>query len=193
MGNVSQKLSLDISWLKSGTLAITVRNTWGVPNWITTKFRITICKPWWTERFLYNPTTVTYDWDHLPVKLRPSLVMVTSLCWKSYFKEMKNIVLSPSFSLLGLWYNRNTAWLRDTVRQTSRGKSAATGRNAGFPFIQYKYVDNTTIVKVWNYKSSDLLKNGLPTRAWRARQATNWIKCPRAGGPTIYWITLELY
>ena len=30
-------------------------------------------------------------------------------------------------------YNRNTAWLRDTVRQTSRGKSAAAGRTAGSP------------------------------------------------------------
>ena len=30
-------------------------------------------------------------------------------------------------------YNRNTAWLRDTVRQTSRGKSAAAGRTAGPP------------------------------------------------------------
>ena len=29
--------------------------------------------------------------------------------------------------------NRNTAWLRDTVRQTSRGKSAAAGRTAGPP------------------------------------------------------------
>ena len=27
-----------------------------------------------------------------------------------------------------VWYNRNTAWLRDTVKQTSRGKSAAAGR-----------------------------------------------------------------
>ena len=30
-------------------------------------------------------------------------------------------------------YNRNTAWLRDTVRQTSRGKSAAAGRTTGPP------------------------------------------------------------
>ena len=33
----------------------------------------------------------------------------------------------------GKGYNRNTAWLRDTVRQTSRGKSAAEGRTAGPP------------------------------------------------------------
>ena len=30
-------------------------------------------------------------------------------------------------------HNRDTAWLRDTVRQTSRGKSAANGRTAGPP------------------------------------------------------------
>ena len=34
---------------------------------------------------------------------------------------------------------------------------------------QYKYIVNTTIVKLWNYKSNDLRKNGLPTRAWRRR------------------------
>ena len=31
------------------------------------------------------------------------------------------------------WYNRNTLWLRDMVRQTSRGKSAAARPTAGPP------------------------------------------------------------
>ena len=83
--------------------------------------------------------------------------------------------------------NRNTAWLRDTVRQTSRGKSAAAGRTTGPPrsltslgtsawpyrvTTQYSfypvqmYLVNTTKVKLWNYKSNDLPANGLPTRAW---------------------------
>ena len=33
--------------------------------------------------------------------------------------------------------------------------------------MQYKYIVNKTIVKLWNYKFNDLPKNGLPTRAWR--------------------------
>ena len=36
-----------------------------------------------------------------------------------------------------------------------------------YPFIQYKYIVSKTIVKLWNYKSNDLPKNGLPSRAWR--------------------------
>ena len=72
-------------------------------------------------------------------------------------------------------YNRNTAWLRDTVRQTSRGKSAAAGRTAvSWPYrvtTQYSFypvqcIVNTTKVKLWNYKSNDLPVNGLPTRMW---------------------------
>ena len=36
-----------------------------------------------------------------------------------------------------------------------------------YMFIQYKHIVNKTIVKLWNYKSNDLPKNGIPTRAWR--------------------------
>ena len=84
-------------------------------------------------------------------------------------------------------YNRNTAWLRDTVRQTSRGKSAAAGQTTGAPrqltsqgtsawpycvatqysFYPVQYIVNITKMKLWNHKSNDLLKNGLPMRAWR--------------------------
>ena len=53
--------------------------------------------------------------------------------------KCKHIILSHARCWLAFdWlttvkYNRNTAWLRDTVRQTSRGKSAAAGRTAGPP------------------------------------------------------------
>ena len=39
------------------------------------------------------------------------------------------------------------------------------------PFIQYKYIVNTTIVKLWNYKSNDLPKNGLPMCAWHCQSS----------------------
>ena len=44
--------------------------------------------------------------------------------------------------------------------------TAGGGNTSSIPFIQYKYIVNTTIMKLWNYKSNDLPKNGLPTRAW---------------------------
>ena len=44
-----------------------------------------------------------------------------------YDQTMRTVLRSK------LIYNRNTLWLRDTVRQTSRGKSAAAGPTAGRP------------------------------------------------------------
>ena len=56
---------------------------------------------------------------------------------------------------------------------TSRGTSAwpyrLTTQYSFFP-VQI-YIVNTTIVKLWNYKSNDLLKNGSPTRAWRRQSS----------------------
>ena len=35
--------------------------------------------------------------------------------------------------------------------------------------IQYKHIVSTTIVKLWNYKSNDLPKNGLSMRPWHCQ------------------------
>ena len=85
-------------------------------------------------------------------------------------------------------YKRNTAWSRDTVRKKvpmgsqrqqggpqvlprpliSRETSAWSHRvTTQYSFIQYKFVANTTIVMLWNYKWNDLPTNGSPTREWR--------------------------
>ena len=42
-------------------------------------------------------------------------------------------ILHPSSSCQLLGYDRNTLWLHNMVRQTSRGKSAAAGLTAGWP------------------------------------------------------------
>ena len=49
-------------------------------------------------------------------------------------------------------HNRNTAWLRDTVRQTSRGKSAANGRlttqYSFYPVQIYRWYNNSEALKL---------------------------------------------
>ena len=55
----------------------------------------------------------------------------------SDFKASKRYVYGyfwyQRIMIVSNWYNRNTLWLRDTVRQTSRGKSAAAGPTASAP------------------------------------------------------------
>ena len=62
-------------------------------------------------------------------------------------------------------YNRNTLWLRDTVRQTSRGKSAATRPTVGPGRWLPEYMHLRCWIKIialtvlWNAKHSDLMAN----------------------------------
>ena len=89
-------------------------------------------------------------------------------------------------------YNRNTLWLRDTVRQTSRGKSAAAGPTAGrprpltsrgmsawpyrvttkysfYPVRTFKMLNKKMIALtvLWTEKYSDLMANYLSILVWR--------------------------
>ena len=51
------------------------------------------------------------------------------------------------------------------------------------PFIQYKYIASTTMVKLWNYKSNDLPKNGLPMRVWRRQPSHQLNKVSKGRRP----------
>ena len=68
-----------------------------------------------------------------------------------------------------------------------RGYAIRSGRRPEWsqrpqvPFIQYKYVANIAIGKLWNYKSNELPKTGLPTRAWRRKPSHQLDK--GVGGP----------
>ena len=65
-------------------------------------------------------------------KIVQSFHILIKILWKLYH-DHKFQDFGGKLTLVPVWYNRNTAWLRDTVRQTSRGKSAAAGRTTGPP------------------------------------------------------------
>ena len=142
----------------------------------------------WGTAVIYPCNTVYFKWYDILVQ-----------CNRSHRK------IPWSYLCSVMQYTRNTSWLRDTVRQTSRRKSAAAGLTAGRPrpltfrgmsvcltisrnyklFLlssTNKYV-KTTIVTLWNDKSDHLIRHYLPLHAWRVSRATGSIKWPRTEGP----------
>ena len=85
-----------------------------------------------------------YIWRHKYLPRHNTLFLTTTryVAWchmeaNSCSRQMSTIWVSACFGYKTprnlTMYNRNTLWLRDTVRQTSRGKSAAAGPTAGRP------------------------------------------------------------
>ena len=111
-------------------------------------------------------------------------------------------------------YNRNTLWLRDTVRQaagptksqprplTSPGMSAwpyrVTTKYSFYPVQAYKMLNKKMIALtvLWNEKYSDLMANYLSIILWRRPPSelmspVKWR--PRAEGPTLCSISQGLH
>ena len=139
-------------------------------------------------------------WTVLYMDLLPLLLVLLKVNVKHYCDFWY-----PQFVSFGVIrkhhvYNRNTAWLRDTVRQTSRGKSAAAGRTAGPPrpltsrgtsAWPYRVTTQYSFYPVQMYKltqqkwSFEIInpmiyhRMAYPRTREVASQATNSIWCPR--------------
>ena len=80
----------------------------------------------------YLPNSKCICIDELSLTANDNIL--ESMVKQHWFKTTTNSklqqIVNYAHNYWGIMYNRNTAWLRDTVRQTSRGKSAAAGRTA---------------------------------------------------------------